>query len=276
MRHNRKRMKNMRNEMSEEINEIEPSTLWLFDKRDNSAGQTGWYRGNTPTQVVSQCLLRCTRRGDVVLDPFFGSGTTGFDALRRGRLVIGVELQRSLVRRVAKELHNRYPSKVNNWLLLAGDCRSEAVLTRVKERLRYWNKSAQLLFLHPPYYNMIRFSEDPRCLSNTSDLESFLEALEGIVVNWVRLLNENGSVALVMGDMYREGEWIPLGFLAMERLRRMSELKLNAIIVRSIRNNHALRDREEEWKRFATRNNLFVYGHEYVFLFKRSLCQANL
>ncbi|MFX7808501.1 site-specific DNA-methyltransferase, partial [Acinetobacter baumannii] len=41
--------------------------------------------------LIYRILLACTRPGDVVLDPFFGTGTTGAVAKRLGRRWIGIE-----------------------------------------------------------------------------------------------------------------------------------------------------------------------------------------
>lgn len=45
-----------------------------------------------PTDLIVPCILAGSRIGDVVLDPFFGSGTTGFVAEQYGRGWIGCEL----------------------------------------------------------------------------------------------------------------------------------------------------------------------------------------
>lgn len=45
-----------------------------------------------PEKLVEPCILAGCRHGGVVLDPFFGSGTTGVVALRHGRDFIGCEL----------------------------------------------------------------------------------------------------------------------------------------------------------------------------------------
>jgi modification methylase len=44
-----------------------------------------------PEALLYRVLLACTNRGDVVLDPFFGTGTTGAVARRLGRNWIGIE-----------------------------------------------------------------------------------------------------------------------------------------------------------------------------------------
>ncbi len=45
-----------------------------------------------PVRLVADALLDCTRRGDIVLDSFLGSGTTLLAAERTGRRCYGIEL----------------------------------------------------------------------------------------------------------------------------------------------------------------------------------------
>jgi modification methylase len=55
-----------------------------------------------PEALLYRILLACTKPGDVVLDPFFGTGTTGAVARRLGRRWIGIEREADYVK-VARE-----------------------------------------------------------------------------------------------------------------------------------------------------------------------------
>jgi modification methylase len=55
-----------------------------------------------PEALLYRILLACTKPGDVVLDPFFGTGTTGAVARRLGRRWIGIEREQAYVK-VARE-----------------------------------------------------------------------------------------------------------------------------------------------------------------------------
>jgi modification methylase len=55
-----------------------------------------------PESLLYRVLLACTNPGDVVLDPFFGTGTTGAVARRLGRQWIGIEREPKYVK-VASE-----------------------------------------------------------------------------------------------------------------------------------------------------------------------------
>ena len=58
--------------------EIKPTTLWDYPSQHYGRGMQGRadYRGATPSYVIWNLLKRYTREGDVVVDPFCGSGTT--------------------------------------------------------------------------------------------------------------------------------------------------------------------------------------------------------
>jgi DNA modification methylase len=52
----------------------------------------GFHPTTKPLRLVADAILDCTRRGDIVLDPFIGSGTTILAAERTGRRCYGIEL----------------------------------------------------------------------------------------------------------------------------------------------------------------------------------------
>ncbi|MCK9601695.1 MAG: site-specific DNA-methyltransferase [Sphaerochaeta sp.] len=45
-----------------------------------------------PPALAELCILPASRPGDTVLDPFSGSGTTGYAATRHGRRYIGIDM----------------------------------------------------------------------------------------------------------------------------------------------------------------------------------------
>jgi hypothetical protein len=55
-----------------------------------------------PVKLVADAILDCSKRGDVVLDPFLGSGSTLMAAERVGRRCYGVELDAAYVDTIAR------------------------------------------------------------------------------------------------------------------------------------------------------------------------------
>jgi len=72
-----------------------PSDVWQIPKVTSGAGRASSERTPHPAQfpvaVIDRIVLACSNEGDVVLDPFMGSGTTAAVALHRNRKVIGFE-----------------------------------------------------------------------------------------------------------------------------------------------------------------------------------------
>ena len=59
-----------------------------------------------PPKLIEPCILAGSRPGDVVLDPFNGSGTTGQVSLENGRNYIGIELNPEYIKLTEKRLAN--------------------------------------------------------------------------------------------------------------------------------------------------------------------------
>jgi modification methylase len=57
-----------------------------------------------PEALIARVILAASRPGDVVLDPFFGTGTTGAVAKRLGRSFIGIEREKSYARAAEKRI----------------------------------------------------------------------------------------------------------------------------------------------------------------------------
>lgn len=71
------------------------------------------------------------------------------------------------------------------------------------------------IWLHPPYWRIVRYSDDPRCLSNAPTLREFLRRLRIVVHNCAAVLSEKGHLAILMGDGKHKGEYLGLPFRTM-------------------------------------------------------------
>jgi DNA modification methylase len=57
--------------------------------------------------LVKPCILAGSRSGDIVIDPFFGSGTTGLVAANYERPFIGIEIKTEYIEIAKKRLGER-------------------------------------------------------------------------------------------------------------------------------------------------------------------------
>ncbi len=83
----------------------------LFTRRSSCAQTIGW-------RPSCSCILDCAWPGPlpgVVLDPFFGAGTTGLVAKKLGRHYIGIELNEAYIGMAQKRIA-AVPNRLDNWM----------------------------------------------------------------------------------------------------------------------------------------------------------------
>ncbi len=248
-----------------EYDDILTDSLWIIDRRDSSGVHTAGYWGNFIPQIPYQMMKRYTKKGDWVIDTFNGSGTTLIEGQRLGRNTIGVELQRRMVDH-AKQLVSAEP---NNHGVVIDVVEGDSATIDYKELLaRYDQKSAQLVIMHPPYFDIIKFSDDSRDLSNAASVEKFLEMMVAIVDNVAQVLDKGRYLVVVIGDKYVKGDWIPLGFQTMHEIMQRG-FSLKSLIVKNFEETSGKRNQKELWRYRALAGGFYIFKHEYIFLFKK-------
>jgi len=82
--------------------DVQMRSDWLFPictgaerLKDENGGKA--HPTQKPEALLTRILMAATRPGDVVVDPFFGSGTTGAVARRLGRHFIGIEREQAYI-----------------------------------------------------------------------------------------------------------------------------------------------------------------------------------
>jgi len=248
-----------------EYDEIITDSLWVLDKRDTSGAHLGWYWGNFIPQIPHQMMLRYTKKGEWVLDTFVGSGTTLIECRRLGRNGIGIELNPEVVHKANELIEKEYNKHKVITEIVTGDSRTidiKAVLAK------YGINQIQLLIMHPPYHDIIKFSKDNRDLSNAKSTESFLKMFGEVVDNVSPYLEKGRYLVLVIGDKYSKGEWIPLGFYCMQEVLKRKYL-LKSIIVKNFEETRAKRNQKELWRYRALVGGFYIFKHEYIMLFKK-------
>jgi hypothetical protein len=249
-----------------EYENILTDSLWLMERRDVSGGHSAWYWGNFVPQIPQQLMLRYTKAGEWVLDPFAGSGTTLLESRRLGRNCIGIELQASVARKVRQrlKLHDAGDRQTVTGLEV-GDSTS---LNARKMLKLYGTKSVQLIILHPPYHNIIQFSKNRHDLSNAGSAEEFTAQFGKVVDNVEPVLDPGRMLAVVIGDKYEKGEWIPLGFMAMNEVLKR-KFRLKSIVVKNFEETTGKRNQKELWRFRALAGGFYVFKHEYIFIFQK-------
>ncbi|MBI4320691.1 MAG: DNA methylase [Chloroflexi bacterium] len=251
-----------------EYDEIQTGSLWLFPTREKGNGHSLDYHGNYVPQIATQTFLRYTKRYEIILDLFLGSGTSAIEALRLGRRCIGLELKQELVDHVRAKLP---PDALGREAtVLQGDATATETLQAVRAALAAMQATAaQLLVLHPPYHDIIKFSDRPEDLSNTPSVEAFLARFEVAARNGYDLLEPGRFAVLIIGDKYSAGQFIPLGFYCMQRMNDVG-FTTKALVVKNIEGNEIGKGKTNNlWRYRALAGGFYIFKHEYVMVFRK-------
>lgn len=247
-----------------ELTDVWTDSLWIIPQRDNSGAHDGHYHGNFVPQIPHQLLTRYTKAGDFVLDPFAGSGTTLIEAQRMERNSIGIELQPD----VAAEATERIRSEQKDGIV--ADIFVDDSRTFDTDRIldTYGIDNVQFVIYHPPYWDIIKFSEDANDLSNSQSLEAFIDNFRQVVGNTSAILEKGRYCAVVIGDKYANSQLVPLGFYCMQALQQEG-LTLKATIVKNFEETKGKANQRALWKQRALKNGLYLFKHEYIFVFRK-------
>jgi site-specific DNA-methyltransferase (adenine-specific) len=97
---------------NEVVPDEEVSTKWKMKPPSAKEKTHGKHPTQKPVSLVARCLRASTNVGDLVIDPFAGSGTTGLAALQLGRNFLGCDREEKYARLAVKRL-----SKPNELLI---------------------------------------------------------------------------------------------------------------------------------------------------------------
>lgn len=247
-----------------ELTDVWTDSLWIIPQRDNSGAHDGHYHGNFVPQIPRQLLTRYTKAGDFVLDPFAGSGTTLIEAQRMGRNSIGIELQPNVAAEAISRIHSESVEGV-----IADTFVDDSRVFDTRRILdTYKINNVQFVIYHPPYWDIIKFSEDENDLSNSKSLNEFLDNYSQVVRNTSAILEKGRYCAVVIGDKYANSQLVPLGFYCMQAMQQEG-LTLKATIVKNFEETKGKANQKALWRQRALQNGLYLFKHEYIFVFKK-------
>jgi site-specific DNA-methyltransferase (adenine-specific) len=90
------------------VNSLDPaaqmSTVWRIPTVPRREKLHGYHPTQKPLRLVRRALVASTREGDLVFDPFCGSGTTAVAAKELDRFFVGAELERGFCELAARRI----------------------------------------------------------------------------------------------------------------------------------------------------------------------------
>ena len=126
-----------------------------------------------------------------------------------------------------------------------------------------------LIIMHPPYMDIIKFTEHKNDLSHIGDIQEFIKQFIVICKNSLKYLENSRYFAVVIGDLYKKSEVLPLSFYVMDSIKRNFKVKLKGIIVKNIEGNRGKLGQGGIWKYRALKSDYYIFKHEYILVFKK-------
>ncbi len=235
--------------------ELEMTTHWSFPKRGDWATHDAKWRGNWSPYIPRNIILRYSQEGDLVLDQFAGGGTTLVEAKLLNRDIIGVDCNNVAIERCIEKTDFFYESATGNVDIRKGDARKLDFLD---------DESIDLICTHPPYADIIKYSDGiPEDLSQLK-IKDFLEQMKPVAAESYRVLKKGKFCAVLMGDTRQKGCMIPMSFDVM-RIFQDAGFTLKELIIKEQHNCRAT----GYWKTNSVKYNFLLIAHEYLFVFKK-------
>lgn len=215
--------------------------VWQFNYQGRDIRDKKLHPATFPISLATKVIELFTHEGELVLDPFVGSGTALVAAQDTNRHAVGFDLQPDYVDLSESRIDHTEPSATTQ-VAVHDDASS------VAEYLE--PGSVSLVFTSPPYANLLnrqrrnksrrdrkneqlgaveQYSQDPRDLG-TMPLEEYSEAMGSIFEGIRRVLKPGGHCVVNVPDMWWEGERVTIHISVVEALRKAGYEFRNTII----------------------------------------------
>lgn len=239
--------------MQPENFELETNTVWAFPDRGKWATHDAKYRGNWSPYIPRNVILRYSQEGDTVLDPFVGGGTTAVEAKLTNRNFVGFDINPEAIELSRQKCDFQFDTTATSVLDVA-DAR----------KLPLKDNSMDLICAHPPYADIIHYSENIEGDLSLLSIKDFLFEMGKVAEECRRVLKKGKFCAILMGDMRKKGMVQPLAFETM-RVFELAGFKTKEIIIKEQHNCKAT----GYWKTNSIKFNFLLLAHEYLFVFKK-------
>lgn len=231
--------------------------VWQFAYEARDIRDKSVHPATFPIALSRRVIELFSHEGELVLDPFVGSGTTLVAAADGNRNAVGFDLQAAYIELCDSRLGTQ------------GNLLSTSTQTAIQDDARNIGKylednSVTLIWTSPPYANLLnrqrlnksrrdrkndqlgkveQYSQDSRDLG-TMAIEEYTESMGEIFESLLKLLRPRGHCVINVPDMWWENSRITIHVSLIQELRKRGYELRNIII----------------WDRTNIVNNIGIFG----------------
>jgi len=216
--------------------------VWQFYYESRDIRDKTLHPATYPISLAKKIISLFSHEGELVVDPFVGSGTTLVAAQDLNRNAIGFDLQEKYIGLCSKRLMN------DNLFNHAQQVAVQDDALNIQQYLE--TSTVSLIITSPPYANLLnrkrknksrrnrnneqlgkveQYSQDPRDLG-TMPLDMYTHAVGDIFEQLLPLLKEKAHCVINVPDMWWENERITIHVSLIQEMRRRGYELRNTII----------------------------------------------
>lgn len=250
-------------------------TLWdLPGKAGKNGRYPESYRGSFLPEMARMAIEKYSKKGDLVLDPFAGCGTTIIEARALERNAIGYEINKEGVR-IANNLLKQNKIQESESIRSVVKRKDSRTITKEDIKKDAEKNYVDFILTSPPYYNNLPYSDDAEQIGRIEYYNKFLDELNTIWSNCFNVLKDDGFLCVVVGDCRGSMKkrkinghhgLIPLHCDIISQCQKIG-FYLWDIIIHPIYNMNSLHN--FFYMRWLEQNNLQFISHDYILVFRK-------
>ena len=216
--------------------------VWQFYYEKRDIRKKDLHPATFPISLAKKVVELFTHEGELVLDPFVGSGTTLVAAQDLNRNAVGFDLQESYINLCSQRLSQKNLFNKTKQLAIQDDA--------LNIPLYLSPNTVSLIWTSPPYANLLnrkrknksrrdrkndqylkveQYSQNPRDLG-TMSLDEYTKAMGDIYEALLPLLKPKGHCVINVPDMWWENQRITIHVSLIQELRSRGYELRNTII----------------------------------------------
>jgi DNA modification methylase len=230
-RRRRARKLNKLNELSGK-DWIKFTKSWFVHRPEPRGDQKLRHPASFPESLVRDFILFFTRKHQLIVDPFLGTGSTIVAAVEAGRSGVGFEI----ANKYAAISRKRIGTALNENSLGPSESRTlwaEVVRADSNRLSEIWKEKeyplADYCITSPPYWNQLKrnsirqkvrvakgldtkYSSNPHDIGNIEDYHSFLLAMKRVFDEVYKVMKPKGYLTVITNNVFAQGRMYPLAF----------------------------------------------------------------